>query len=96
MVHGSGVLINNLIFQWYRIDTVSQERVWIELTLSIALTKILWGNYSLGYTTNTTWTVGTMFTGIIDNFEQTTIKAHQRGGNDLNYVRPGWILILGY
>ena len=87
------MVINNLVFQWYRINE------WIDgykiLTLSIALSDIYFASYCMGENNYSVLPAAYNLTGSFDWFDGTTINFAFRGGNEKLYIRHGWIFIIG-
>ena len=87
------VINNGLILQWYYVNDFSSR--YIDLTLTVALNHLLFFNYSKGKNDNTLTDQGVNFTSNCDHFTGTKLNFSLVGGDGNNYIRHGFILILG-
>lgn len=87
------VINNGLILQWYYINDFGTK--YIELTLTVALNHLLFFNYGKGKNDNTLTDIGVSLTGNCDHFTGTKVNFSFIGGDGNNYIRHGFILILG-
>ena len=89
------MVFNNLVFQWYRIEEW-KDNSYNVLTPNIAVSNILFAIYCAGETTYKVFPGTNNLLSVIDYFNGTSFQYCFRGGDDKNYIRHGWLLVIGY
>ena len=86
---------NGLIIEWDLV-TENGKNIYRSVTLPITLITLLYANYSMGIAENHAGVAGYNLTSIVDYFTGSTVNVCFRGGDQGNYMRPGWAIFIGY
>ena len=84
-----------MVFQWYRIEDWASN-TYNTLTPMVVISNLLFGIYCTGEITNIRFPESVNLLSVIDYFDGTTFQYCFRGGDNKNYIRHGWLLIIGY